>query len=230
MHRVFLLLTFFSFALSSCAVISTSQFETAKTLKEREGLIGAGFGMGRDVSTGIYFNSDAQNFPSPIIEIFGRTSIDKHVDAGLKWWIATGIIGIKGSGKFQLTPDDAKMHVAFAPGISWTGSDIEEIDGDHTAYASATSFHVSMLWSAHPSKTLSVYGGFHYVYSHIATKKWNDERRAFDLHSPGLTFGIELNVGPVSLMPEFSVYRAYDFILGSPLFVVFPNGGLAVRF
>ncbi len=221
---------FLGLVFSSCAVISTSQFESAKTLEEGQAQFGVGVGMGREVATGLFFGSDKENFPSPIIEFYGKGNIASRIDAGLGWWLSSGSVGVKGSMKFQLSNNDSKYHVAINPGISWTGSDFETNINDKSGHVSAVSAHVPLLWSAHPSKMFAVYGGFHYIFTHVSLQDENGLNRYRDLHTPGFTFGLQGNFGPVSLMPEFSVYSVRDFILSRSQIVFFPNFGLAFNF
>ena len=215
---------------SSCAVISTSQFETAKTLGEGNGQIGFGGGFGRDVSSGIFLSSDVESFPSPIIEFYGQTGVTPSIDAGIKMWIAGGGVGVKGSGKFQLSRDDAKFLFAFAPALSWTGSGTSTDVNGKSGHISATSVHLPLLWSTNTSKVFSLYGGFQYVYSHISLKDWDGNWKSFDHHSPGFTVGFQFKAGPVVFMPECSFVFIHDFVSGLNFFVPFPNFGIGFNF
>lgn len=219
-----------SICITSCAVISTSQYETAKTLGEGNSQFGLGAGMGRDVSSGIYTDSNVNNFPTPIMEFYGKSGFSERVDGGMKMWISIGGVGVKGHTKFQITPAATKFHLAFAPGISWTGTDITANETDHSVFVSAVSAHIPMLWSAHPSPHAAMYGGFQFIYSHISVKDWNGEKKKYDQFSPGFTFGFQFLLGPVALMPEFSLYHMKDFLSGTALFVIFPNVGIGFNF
>lgn len=220
----------FAIIFSSCAVISTSQFETAQTIGEGNWQIGLGGGLGRDVSSGIFLSSNVHNFTLPISEGYVLVGVTPNIDVGVKTWLAGFNFGEKVSGKFQLSPDDAKFFFAFAPALSLiranASTNTDQLSGDFSAW----SVHLPILWSTNTSKIFSLYGGFQYVYTHLSLKDWDGVYKSSDHHSPGFTVGFQFKAGPVVFMPECSFLLIRDFVSDLNFFVPFPNFGVGSIF
>jgi hypothetical protein len=226
--RVGLALLATAVLVSSCAVLSSSQYDTARTLGKGKAEWGVGTGLGRDIGSGAYLPTDDVNVPVWIIESFARYGFTDRVDAGVKMWISIPSIGILGNGKFRLTGDSSRIQIAVAPGISYTGSQVESPKFGYHDLASGWSFHLPLIFSVHPSMHAAVYWGLQYTFSSVTL---HDRGLTKSVHSPSLTLGMKLSPGGgFSIYPEASVYRVSDLLLGRSLFVLLPNLGLSLTF